>query len=110
MNLIPITMYAYSENPTNLESAVRKIVTDIYAYAQDFNKNAQLLRECDVVRSATDGNIPVQVALERFDKLVDAYQAVVTGVLHFSIESPRYGILKDRLSEGERAGGFLVTL
>ncbi|KAM7195239.1 (-)-delta-cadinene synthase [Naviculisporaceae sp. PSN 640] len=108
MNLIPITMHA-SEDSSNLEAAVQKIVKDIYAYAEDFLQKKELLRMSNVVHSATDQGIPVPEALNEFDRLVAAYQAVVTGVLHSSMESPRYGILGDRLSE-EEGGGFLVTL
>lgn len=108
MNLIPITMHV-SEDPSDLDAAVQKIIKDIYAYAKDFQQKKELLRVSDVIHSAKDQGIPIPKAVDDFDKLVAAYQAVVTGVLHFSMESPRYGILEDRLSE-EEGGGFLVTL
>ncbi|KAM7185975.1 Isoprenoid synthase domain containing protein [Rhypophila sp. PSN 637] len=96
MNLIPITMYG-SRDPINLDAAVQKIVNDIHSHAAAFNRLAMTsqFRTC---RS--------QEVREQFDKTVSAWQTVVTAVLHFSIESPRYGILKDRLPDG----GFLVTL
>ncbi len=39
-------------------------------------------------------------------QLSEAYQAVVMGVLNFSVESPRYGLLDCR----DSANGFVVTL
>ncbi|KAM7224053.1 Isoprenoid synthase domain containing protein [Rhypophila decipiens] len=99
MNLILITMYG-SRDLNNLDAAVQKIVNDIHSHAAIFNR---LARTSQFRRS------PSQEAREQFDKMVAAYQAVVTAVLHFSIESPRYGILlKDRLPLAD--GGFLVTL
>ncbi|KXX74977.1 (-)-delta-cadinene synthase [Madurella mycetomatis] len=95
-NLIPITM---RELGTDLSSATRHVVQDIYNCVQDFDSNASTLWE---TASSERGG----TTAEELSRLVEAYQAVATSVLNFSIQSPRYGILKDRREDGS----FVVIL
>ena len=96
MNLIPITMHA-SDESFSLDLATATIVKGIFDCARDFEKQAATLR---------DGAVGDDQVLSELDKLIAAYQAVVTCVLEFSIQSPRYGVLKDMQEDG----GFVITL
>ncbi|KAH6616928.1 isoprenoid synthase domain-containing protein [Chaetomium tenue] len=90
-NLIPITMRA---SKMNLESATQSLTKDIQDCVRDFESNVVILRR----NSGMDE--------EQLKRLVQAYQVVDTATLNFSIQSPRYGILKDRQTDGS----FVVTL
>ncbi|KAH6842917.1 isoprenoid synthase domain-containing protein [Chaetomium sp. MPI-CAGE-AT-0009] len=90
-NLIPITMRALD---SDLESATQSLIQDIHNCVRDFDKNASVLQTNAVMEQ------------EQLRQLVEAYQAVDTAVLNFSINSPRYGLLKDKQEDGS----FAVTL
>ncbi|KAL2259793.1 hypothetical protein VTK26DRAFT_6395 [Humicola hyalothermophila] len=95
-NLIPITMH---ELNMNLESAVRVITDDIRRSAINFDKESSASWAIVLERHGPE-------AADKLRQLTQAYQAIVTGVLHFSIESPRYGLLKNRQEDGS----FVVEL
>jgi hypothetical protein len=84
---------------SDLEGAVHTVIQDIYTSIRDFDQNASSVRMVVGLEEKTG-------ALEQLDKLIGAYQAVATTVLHFSIQSPRYGLLKDRQEDGS----FVVDL
>jgi hypothetical protein len=83
----------------DLEGAVQSIVKDIYARVDSFGHNAATLRE----RAAQEYGPEVAAQLTR---LIEAYQGIATTVLHFSMDSPRYGLLKDRQEDGS----FVIVL
>lgn len=83
----------------DLEGAVSSLTQDILNCIREFDINASATQ----VRVATEHGPGVSGHL---DTLIGAYQAVATGVLCFSIHSPRYGILKYRQADGS----FLVDL
>jgi hypothetical protein len=83
----------------DLEGAVQKVIQDIYTNIEAFGQNASVARAVVALEGETE-------ALEQMDKLIGAYQAIITTVLHFSIQSPRYGVLKDRQEDGS----FVVDL
>ena len=78
---------------------MQTVIQDIYTGIRDFDKSASSVRIVVGLEEKTG-------ASEQLDKLVGAYQAVATTVLHFSIQSPRYGLLKDRQEDGS----FVVDL
>lgn len=78
----------------DLESATQILTKDIHDCVKDFEDSALVLQ--------TSGGME-QGQLRR---VVQAYQVVDTGTLNFSIQSLRYGILKDRQEDGS----FVVTL
>lgn len=78
----------------DLESATQSLTKDIQECVRDFESNVVILRR----NSGMDE--------EQLKRLVQAYQVVDTATLNFSIQSPRYGILKDRQTDGS----FVVTL
>lgn len=84
---------------TDLSSATRHVVQDIYNCVHDFDGNASTL--CETASSEREGT-----TAERLSCLIEAYQAITTSVFNFSIQSPRYGILKDRREDGS----FVVIL
>jgi hypothetical protein len=84
---------------SDLEGAVHTVIQDIYTSIRDFDQNASNVRMVVGLEETTR-------VLEQLDKLIGAYQAVATTVLHFSIQSPRYGLLKDRQEDGS----FVVDL
>jgi hypothetical protein len=84
---------------SDLEGAVHTVIQDIYTSIRDFDQNASSVQMVVGLEEKTG-------ALEQLDKLIGAYQAVATTVLHFSIQSPRYGLLKDRQEDGS----FVVDL
>jgi hypothetical protein len=94
-NLIPITMRALD---TDLKGAVGHIIKDIHQCIQDFDRNAAAVRLLAAEKYPD--------SLDQFDKMVGGYQAVATTVLNFSIQSPRYGLLKYRQPDGS----FVVEL
>ncbi|KAK0708309.1 isoprenoid synthase domain-containing protein [Lasiosphaeris hirsuta] len=96
LNLVPITMRALN---LNLDAATQVILNDLHSNIRDFEQNANVLRE-----STTSEH--EDAAVESLERLIGAYQALVTCVLHFSIKSPRYGILKDRQDDGS----FVIAL
>lgn len=83
----------------DLGGAVKRTVEDVYDCIGDFEASAAALRQ-----KAVTGHGP-EAALQ-LERLIEAYQAVATSVLHFSIHSPRYGLLKD----GQEDGSFVVML
>ena len=83
----------------SLESAAQSVIQDMYDCIRDFDDKASTIQ----TKVATEGNAD---AAHNFGRLVEAYQAIATTVLSFSIQSPRYGLLKDRRGDGS----FLVTL
>ncbi|KAK4157057.1 isoprenoid synthase domain-containing protein [Chaetomidium leptoderma] len=89
-NLIPITMRALN---LNLEGATQSVMEDIYSSVQDFDNNASTLQ-----RKVASEEAPG--IADQLGQLIEAYQAIATTVLHFSIQSPRYGLLKDRQEDG----------
>ncbi|KAK0641248.1 isoprenoid synthase domain-containing protein [Cercophora newfieldiana] len=91
-NLIPIMMQTHD---LDLASATSEVLTSLQSHVRDFDRSASALR------SGAGRDTAKQV-----DKLIAAYQALVTCVLTFSVKSPRYGLLKDRRDDGS----FLVTL
>ncbi|KAK0742321.1 hypothetical protein B0T21DRAFT_361116 [Apiosordaria backusii] len=96
MNLVPIAM---NDRGCDLAAAVRGIVQDFVGYNKEFEEQASLLR----ARAEEDYGGEVGGMVE---KTVEAYQAIVTGILQFSIQSPRYGI-----KEYEREdGSFAISL
>jgi hypothetical protein len=84
---------------SDLEGAVQEVLQDIYTSIRDFDQNASSAQTVVGLEEKTG-------VLEQLNKLVGAYQAVATTVLHFSIESPRYGLLKGRQEDGS----FVVDL
>ena len=84
---------------SSLESAAQSIIQDIYDCIRNFDDKASAIQ----TKVATEENAD---AAHNFGRLVEAYQAIATTVLNFSIQSPRYGLLKDRQEDGS----FLVTL
>ncbi|KAK3899372.1 (-)-delta-cadinene synthase [Staphylotrichum tortipilum] len=95
-NLVPITMRASN---LDLEVAAKSIVQDIYDCIRDFDSNSSVIKTTFVA-----GQQP-SVA-DQVHQLIQAYQAIATTVLHFSIVSPRYGLLKEQQEDGS----FLFTL
>jgi len=85
----------------DLGSATAKIVEDLYGHVQDFDSNAASLRRRIATKDKHEDETARQV-----DRLIDAYQALVTCVLGFSIQSPRYGISGCRLEDGS----FVIAL
>jgi hypothetical protein len=83
----------------DLEGAVKKVIQDIHTNIEEFNQIALVAQILVGLKEETG-------AVEQIDKLIGAYQAIVTTVLHFSIQSPRYGVLKDRQEDGS----FVVDL
>jgi hypothetical protein len=83
----------------DLDDAVQKITQDIYDCITDFDHNAARLQE----RAARENG---HEAADRLNKLIEAYQAIAATVLNFSVQSPRYGLLKDRQEDGS----FVVLL
>lgn len=83
----------------DLDGAVHNVIQDIYTSIQDFDQSASVLQTMVGLEEGTGG-------LEQLDKLIGAYQAIATTVLHFSIQSPRYGLLEDRQEDGS----FVVDL
>jgi hypothetical protein len=73
----------------DLASATKQIVNSIHSYARDFDRSACTLRSGVTPPPGND-------TTEQADRLIAAYQALVTCVLTFSVQSPRYGILCDR--------------
>lgn len=96
MNLIPITMAALG---VDLESAVRSTVEEIYRLSRDFDEISSKTRATFSAKHEPE-------VTDQLRQLIQAYEAIVTGVLHFSIESPRYGMLKYRREDGS----FVVEL
>ncbi|KAK4034594.1 isoprenoid synthase domain-containing protein [Parachaetomium inaequale] len=92
-NLMPITMLASN---SSLESATQGVIRDISNCIRDFDNDASAIQA-----KIAPGQEPG--VAEQFGKLVGAYQAVATTVLNFSIQSPRYGLLKDRLEDVDMA-------
>lgn len=78
---------------SDLESAAQDVIQDIYDCIRDFDDMASAIQ----TRAATEENAD---AAHSFARLVQAYQAIATTVLIFSIQSPRYGLLKDRQEDG----------
>ena len=78
----------------DLEGAAQSLTKDIYRYVKDFDDNALALQ----TKAGVDK--------EQLRRLVQVYQVVDTATLNFSLQSPRYGILKDRQEDGS----FVVTL
>lgn len=97
-NLIPITMRSLG---LSLEDATQNIVQDIYTCIRDFDNNASALQARVAAQQSPNDNVGNQLA-----RLIEAYQAIATTVLNFSIQSPRYGLLKDRQEDGS----FMVAL
>ena len=90
-------MQVYNIDP---DSATKKIVEDLFGHVQDFDRNAASLRQRTATTQYEDETA------RQVDRLIDAYQALVTCVLGFSIESPRYGISGCRLEDGS----FVIAL
>jgi hypothetical protein len=95
-NLIPIIMW---ESDLDLERAVQQVVQDIYDCAREFDSHASSLQAL-VAKEHGAG------VADQLRRLIEAYQAIATSVLNFSVQSPRYGLLKDRRDDGS----FLVDL
>ncbi|KAL2136446.1 hypothetical protein VTI74DRAFT_3679 [Chaetomium olivicolor] len=95
-NLIPITMRSLG---LDLEAAVNNVVQDIHSCIRDFEDSSSALQTTATREHGQD--VASQLRL-----LIEAYQAIATTVLKFSVQSPRYGLLKDRQEDGS----FLVTL
>jgi homoserine acetyltransferase len=79
---------------SDLENATQSLLNDIHKFVSDFDDNALALQTNAVMEH------------EQLRRLIQAYQVVDTAVLNFSIQSPRYGLLKDRQEDGS----FVVTL
>jgi hypothetical protein len=84
---------------SSLEDATQSLIRDIYDCVQDFDINASAIQVMVAEENGPDTAAQAQ-------KLAEAYQAIATSVLHFSIHSPRYGLLKDRREDGS----FVVEL
>lgn len=82
-----------------LESATQHVVQDIYNCIRDFDNNASALEQAVAAPQPFD-------AVGQLGRLIEAYQAIATTVLNFSIQSPRYGLLKDMQEDGS----FTVVL
>ncbi|KAL2017169.1 hypothetical protein VTK56DRAFT_2538 [Thermocarpiscus australiensis] len=88
-NLIPITMQALD---FDLAQATQSVIQDVYHSIRTFNEESSaLLREV----AAEHG----QGVADQLQQLIRAYQAIDTGVLVFSMDSPRYGLQKYRHEE-----------
>ncbi|KAK0617423.1 isoprenoid synthase domain-containing protein [Immersiella caudata] len=96
LNLVAITMQSHN---LDLESATRQIINSFYSHAHDFDRSASTLRSRVTPPVGNDNT-------KQADRLIGAYQALVTCVLTFSVESPRYGIQCDRQEDQS----FRITL
>ncbi len=83
----------------DLEAAAQSIVQDIYDCVRDFDSSSSAIRTTIATQQKPD-------TADKVQRLIEAYQAIATTVLHFSIVSPRYGLLKDQQADGS----FQVTL
>lgn len=83
----------------DLEAAAQSTVQNIYDCIRDFDNNASSIRT--TLATERHGGV-----VDHLEQLIQAYQAIATTVLHFSIVSPRYGLLKDQQEDGS----FRVTL
>ncbi len=83
----------------DLEGATQSVIQDIYKCIQEFDNNSSAIGAKVTIEQ--DPN-----AASHFGRLIEAYQAIATTVLDFSVQSPRYGLLKDR----QENGSFLVAL
>ncbi len=83
----------------DLEDAVQRTVQEIASLAKEFDRISSR-SQATVSENHSPG------VADELGQLIQAYQAIVTGVLHFSIESPRYGLFKDRRSDSS----FVVDL
>ncbi|KAK4166354.1 (-)-delta-cadinene synthase [Cladorrhinum sp. PSN259] len=86
-NLVPVTMH---ELGVDLDGATKKVVQELDECLKDFDKKAVALQ-----MKAEDEGIRGMVR-----RLTEAYRAIITGTLNFSIDSPRYGVLKDQKEDG----------
>ncbi|KAK4179408.1 isoprenoid synthase domain-containing protein [Triangularia setosa] len=90
MNLIPIAMH---DRNCNLEDAVRGLMDDFGYYGCEFQAQASLLRAR--AEKEYGGEIVGMV-----EKTIEAYEAIVTGILDFSVQSPRYGMKQYEREDG----------
>ncbi|KAH6617911.1 isoprenoid synthase domain-containing protein [Chaetomium sp. MPI-SDFR-AT-0129] len=95
-NLIPIKMRALN---MDLATTLESVVQDMHNLVRDFDRSASTIRK-QLMLGEQHG------LAEQFDRVVGAYQSIPTSTLGFSIQSPRYGMLKDKLEDGS----FQVTL
>ncbi|KAK4444665.1 isoprenoid synthase domain-containing protein [Podospora aff. communis PSN243] len=96
LNLIPIVMQYHN---LDLASAASHIIGLLRAHARDFDHGASAFRSGVALQHGND-------TAEQADRLIGVYQSLVTCVLTFSIQSPRYGVLRDR----QKDGSFRITL
>lgn len=83
----------------DLPTALESVIQDMHKLVRDFDLSASKIRKRLVLAH------PHGLA-EQFDRVVGAYQSIPTSTLGFSIQSPRYGMLKDKQEDGS----FQVTL
>ena len=87
------------ETGSNLDGAVHGVIADMYNCIRDFDSNSASIQKTPAAMQNPD-------IIDQLQKLIEAYQAVATTVLNFSVQSPRYGLLKDRQEDGS----FVVDL
>jgi hypothetical protein len=84
---------------SSLEDSTQSLIQDIYDCIRRFDSNASAIQAMVAKENGAD-------AVAQAQRLTEAYQAIATSVLNFSIHSPRYGLLKDRREDGS----FVVEL
>ncbi|KAK4190827.1 hypothetical protein QBC35DRAFT_529691 [Podospora australis] len=90
--LIPIIM---EERNYDLEAATHSVVQQIYA----------AIKYVDEQTAAYKARCEPDVAV-KIDRLVEAYQTIITSTLHFCTSSPWYGLMSHRQEDGS----FVITL
>jgi hypothetical protein len=83
----------------DLESATRGVIQDIYDSIESFDKNASAIQAKAAMRHEPG-------TTNQITRLIEAYQALATTNVIFSIQTPRYGLLKGKQEDGS----FVVDL
>ncbi|KAK0672007.1 isoprenoid synthase domain-containing protein [Cercophora samala] len=89
-NLIPIAMH---DGNCDLAWTVKRLMDDYVYWGSEFRNIAARLRAR--VEEEYGGEI-----MEMVEKTIEAYEAVVTGILEFSVQSPRYGMKQYEREDG----------
>lgn len=83
----------------DLAGATKELVDELHTHIRTFDENEAQLRDSTASYFGTD-------ALLGLNRLLADYQAIVTCVLKFSAQSPRYRMLQDKQEDGS----FVVAL
>mgnify|MGYP001950129042 CR=1 FL=1 len=88
--MVTATMSAHN---LDLRGAVAHAIREMQKCIQRFDANSAALQR----KAVQDHGEAIEGELKR---LIQAYQAIVTGTLHFSYNSPRYRLPKQRKDDG----------